>query len=260
MGKLSLGLIGCLLTLSAAAQDSLYVFQLTGETMVTVGQRQQAAKKGALLTAASSLNLGNGAALTAIDKLGNTYVAAGPGTVNFGQLASSKGNPTNSSMTAQYLQYVWKEFMGGDKSATVVGTTFRGDLRMMMPIDSAKVVRSKVQFSWSTDSLVTAYYLFIRNVETGEVSKFETDGSRLALYGENNVFAEGNYFEWTVSTEAFPNLNNLPFYAFELIDRNTYKQLETVHQAFIDDLQALGMNDSEISRALCETFGICRFL
>jgi|GEM_PF-1345010 len=259
MEKLSLGLIAWLLISTAAAQDSLYVFQVKGEVILVTGKADRMAKKGSLLTASSSLRLGNGASLTAIDQRGVTYEAVGPATVGFQQLLARKGKPRGSNMTAQYLTYVWKEFVGGERNETLIGAAFRGEMRMLTPTDSAKVVNSKVRFNWKTDSLATAYYVLIRNIETGELAKFETDGSRLALYGDNSVFAGGSYVEWTVTTEAFPNLNNLPFFVFELIDRNTYRQLETEHQAFIDDLRLLGMDERAIADALCETFGICRF-
>lgn len=260
MEKLSLGLIAWLLISTAAAQDSLYVFQVKGEVILVTGKADRMAKKGSLLTASSSLRLGNGASLTAIDQRGVTYEAVGPATVGFQQLLARKGKPRGSNMTAQYLTYVWKEFVGGERNETLIGAAFRGEMRMLAPTDSAKVVASKVTLKWKTDSLATSYYLFVRNILTDEVAKFETDGSRLTLFKDNPLFEDGStQFEWAVTTEAFPNLNNLPFYAFELIDRNTYKQLETEHQAFVDDLRLLGMDEREIADALCETFGICRF-
>ena len=252
-------MIGCLLALSAAAQDSLYVFQVSGGPLVTQSGKDIPAKKGTLLAAPASVTLGKGANLTAIDQQGNTYQVTEPGSYPFRQLIAQKAKPTGSNMTAQYLKYVWKEFMGGERGETLIGATFRGNVLMLAPMDSAKVVASKVLLTWKTDSMAAAYYVFVRNVATGDVAKFETDGSRLALYGSNPLFGAETLFEWTVTHEVFPNLNNLPFFGFELIDRNAYKELEIEHQAFIDDLTELGMSEQGIAEVLCETFGICRF-
>src|SRR5690606_25300910 len=103
------------------------------------------------------------------------------------------------------------------------------------------------------------YYVFIRNIITGHVTKFETDGSHLAIYGGRPLFAESPYIEWAVTSEPFPNLDNIPYYAFELIDRNRYKLMVSEHQSYIDDLASLGMEERLIAEALCDTFGICRF-
>ncbi|MBT8269698.1 MAG: hypothetical protein KJN59_10795, partial [Bacteroidia bacterium] len=58
--------------------------------------------------------------------------------------------------------------------------------------------------------------------------------------------------------EAFPNLNNLPFFSFKQIDRNTYESLKSDYSDLISDLKSLGLSDKEINRNLCEAYGFCR--
>src|SRR5690606_23502139 len=97
MEKLSFGLISCLIALSATAQDSLYVFQVKGDVIAKTSHSAQVAKKGTLLTKSSSLNLGGGAGLTAIDQQGNTYQIGHPGTYGFSQLVAQKGQSASSN-------------------------------------------------------------------------------------------------------------------------------------------------------------------
>src|SRR3546814_721083 len=166
MEKLSLGLIGCLIALTTSAQDSLYVFQVKGEVTAKTGRGPQAAKKGTLLTKSSSVSLGGGAGLTAIDQQGSTYQISNPGTYGFSQLVAQKGQSTSSGMTAQYLKYVWKEFMGGEGSETLIGAAFRGDVLMRSPMDSAQVVASKVLFTWTVATPTHKHHSFLSKTLT----------------------------------------------------------------------------------------------
>ena len=71
-------------------------------------------------------------------------------------------------------------------------------------------------------------------------------------------FNAGNQYEWSVSTEEFPNLKNILFYSFTLIQRLEYKALKERFSEVISDLKTLGFTDSEIEESICETYGVCK--
>ena len=88
--------------------------------------------------------------------------------------------------------------------------------------------------------------------------KLATNGNQISLYKTQPFFSEGNTFEWTVTTEEFPSLDNLTFYSFELINRNQYAEQVKNYTALLTDLEALGLSDAEIETTICETYGLCK--
>src|SRR5690606_17224866 len=124
-------------------------------------------------------------------------------------------------------------------SETVIGGVFRGEKLMLFPIDSSKIANHKLSFKWKTDSLHTSYYLFIKNIETDTLLKLETNGSQISLFSDNPIFNAGKTFEWTVSTKAYPNLNNSLFYSFEILDNESFETAKSNYQDLISGLEKL---------------------
>ena len=129
---------------------------------------------------------------------------------------------------------------------------------MSYPPDKAIIGSSRISFAWNVDDYSSTYYLFILNLITDEMAKMEINGSQIALFDENPIFEEGDTYKWAISTDAFPNLDNIPFYSFTLIDRNQYAELSKKYSDFIVDLKNLDMSNSEIEEALCKTYGLCK--
>ena len=129
---------------------------------------------------------------------------------------------------------------------------------MLYPADSSSIAGSKLTFQWKTEEDVAKYYVFVRNIETNDIIKIGTNGSEITLYQDLSIFSEGVTFQWAVATTEFPNLDNIPFSTFDLIDRNEYyKRISTYHNLSAD-LKELGLSNSEIEKSFCETYGICK--
>ena len=146
---------------------------------------------------------------------------------------------------------------GRSEKALIAGV-FRGETLMNYPLDKSKIASSKITFEWDLEESEKLCYIFVKNLITDEILKIETNGSQLSLYNDNPIFNDNAIFEWAVTTEAFPNLDNIPFFSFELIDRTTYESLKTEYSDFIKDLKTLGHSEKEISNVLCETYGLCK--
>lgn len=238
------------------AQESLCVYKASGFSNTEI-QPQFPLKKGDLVSKADKVIVTKGSSLTLIDKSGHVYTVKKAGAFSFKELLLHKETSEKTSVTAGYFKYVWEELTGSGKSETVIGGVFRGEKRMLFPIDSSKIASHQLSFKWKTDSLHTSYFLFIKNLETDTLLKLETNGSQISLFSDNPIFNTGKTFEWTVSTKAFPNLKNSLFYGFEVLDKEAFKIEKSNYRDLISGLEKLGLEASEIDQILCETYGLC---
>ena len=259
MGKLSFRLILFLCCIQFAfSQDTLCVYKVKGTAILKINNAQTTLKKGALIPQKSLVNVLPQTEITAIDNNGNTYLVNVEGTYNLKHILNFKAKQIKSNFTASYFKHVWQDLRNKDTKKTLIAGVFRGETLMSFPPDSSKIASSKISFNWITDSTKILYYIFIKNSITDDVLKIETNGSQIALYDDNPIFYDSDTFQWTVSTEAFPNLDNIPFYSFTLIDRNAYETLKEDYSSFIKDLENLGHSEKEIESILCETYGLCK--
>ncbi|MFY0713464.1 hypothetical protein J1D01_07285 [Seonamhaeicola sp. NFXS20] len=240
------------------AQNSLCVYKTKGTLLIEDKGTQTSLKKGALINKKSLVHVLPQSELTTIDNNGNSYKINVDGKYNFSNLLNFKVKDNKSSFTSTYFKHIWEELTSSDDGNTLIGGVFRGDLLMITPKDTCKLASSKINLKWQTLKDTKLYYVFIKNIKTDAILKIETNGSQMALYNDNPLFYEGSHFEWTVSTNAFPNLDNLPFFSFELIDRNTYQEEKTLYKDFISDLKAMNLSEIEIESILCETYGLCK--
>ncbi|SNR62948.1 hypothetical protein SAMN06265371_10793 [Lutibacter agarilyticus] len=258
MGKSLVGLIIVLCFFnSALAQDSLCVFEVYGTVLKTFSNSQKTLSKGGLIKSKESLQVLQKSQITAIDNKGNVYFINEEGSYSFNELLNFYQKKQNSGLTANYLKYIWLELLNKSAGQTMIAGVFRGEVLMQFPKNKTKLASSKITLKWDLEIDEPYYYVFVKNLTTGESVKFETNGSELSLYADNLIFNESNKFEWSVTTQAFPNVNNIPFFGFELIDREAYIENLQQYNAFINDLISLGISDKEIESILCQTYNLC---
>ncbi|GAB5565955.1 MAG: hypothetical protein Wins2KO_30180 [Winogradskyella sp.] len=214
--------------------------------------------KGTFIPKSSNLILAESAEITAIDSKGEAFKIDKAGEYKFSKILQHKAIKNGHGLTTKYLKLIWDELTKKGSGKTIIGGVYRGDVLMEFPRDSTKIASSKLSFSWKEHNEDANYFIFIRNIETDEVYKFSTNGTSLMLYKDNPIFYEGNDYEWAVGTEEFPNLKNIPFYSFTLIERREYQTLTKELSEVVADLKALGLTDSEIEDSICEAYGICK--
>jgi len=243
---------------SVFAQDTLFVYKAKGTSLLEIETHKSAIKKGDLIQKTAIVNLLPNAQITTIDNTGNVYLIDIAGTYSFKNILNFKEINRKTNFTADYFKYIWTELRNKKNGKTLIAGVFRGTTLMRFPLDSSKIASSKITLKWDVIENENRYHVFIKNTKTGDIDHFETNGSQLALFNDNPIFNEGNNFKWTVTTDAFPNLKNIPFYSFQRIDRNDYEGLKLTFKDFINDLKAIGLKDIEITKILCETYGICK--
>ncbi|MBT8260501.1 MAG: hypothetical protein HKO92_03635 [Flavobacteriaceae bacterium] len=258
MGQLSFRLILFLCFIQFVfSQDTLCVYKSKGTSLLNINNLQTSLKKGTLLNKGIVKVLSN-AEFTAVDNNGNTYLINKEGDYSLKHLLNFKVKQNASNFTSSYFKHIWDELRNNSSDKARIAGVFRGDYLMRHPVDSSKIASSKIKLTWLTENDTTLYYVFIKNIMTDEIMKLETNGSQLALYDDNPIFYDSDTFKWTVTTEAFPNLDNIPFFSFELIDRTIYENLKKDYKAFINDLAILGHSETEIETILCERYALCK--
>lgn len=259
MGKLFIRLIIFFSFIQLAlSQDTLCVYKTTGTSLVELNSKKITLQKGGILTKKSIVTVLSNSEFTAIDNKGNTYVVNIEGKYSLLDLLNFKVTQEQSNFTAAYFKHVWDDLTNQGNNETRIAGVFRGESLMVFPKDKSKIANSKLLFKWDVMSNSNLYYLFLKNTSNNEILKIETNGSQLALYEDNLIFNEGDFFEWAISTDAFPSLDNIPFFGFQLIDRNTYETEKSEYSGFINDLKTLGHSEKEIELILCKTYGLCK--
>ena len=257
MEKSVIIIVICCFSLTMNAQDSLCVFNIKGSAYHKILNAIKPVTKGSFITSKTTLIVNKFAKIVAINSKGEAYKIEAVGNYNFNDIIKCKIK-ASKSLTVQYLKLIWNEFINKKSGKTVIGGVFRGGVLMEYPKDSVQLASSKITLQWKTEGEISEYFVFVRNLKTNEILKLSTNGSELSLYKNQRIFSEGTQFEWAVTTQEFPNLKNIPFFSFTLIDQNMYIDLTLNYSGFIKDLQLLGFTATEIEVSICETFGICK--
>tara|TARA_R110001606_G_scaffold68010_1_gene155279 strand:+ start:32929 stop:33708 length:780 start_codon:yes stop_codon:yes gene_type:complete len=239
------------------AQDSLCVFKTKGVVLMEFLHQKKPLSKGDFIPQHSKLSVLSNSEITVLNANGNVYFIDKAGNYTFKNLITFKDKAQNASVTTNYFKYIWNELVGKNSNTAIIAGVYRGEILMKFPKDSSQIYNSKIAFTWDFDENENLYYVFLKNVITQKIIKIETNGSQLAIYKDNSIFDNSEMFQWAVSTEAFPNIENMPFYTFKLISRNQYLQLMEAYKGFVEDLKTFGTSDSEIKDILCETYKLC---
>ena len=240
------------------AQDSLCVFKSSSSVLVELEGIKRPLKKGDFLTGKGKVHLMSPSEVTFINSEGDAFGVTNVGIYTYKAILNHRAIEEQKSLTSKYFKLIWDELLKRKSGETIIGGVFRGDVLMEFPIDNTKTASSKLSFIWKPDPDAIQYYVFIRPKDSDEVYKFATNGNTFQVYKDNPIFANVKEFEWSVSTSEFPNLKNIPFYSFTILDRNEYEVLKSGYKDLITDLKTLGLSTSEIEEVLCETYGVCK--
>ncbi|WP_162306995.1 hypothetical protein [Winogradskyella ouciana] len=234
------------------------MFKTNSGIIAKIDGKKRPLNKGDFLNEKSTIYVSSPSEIMLIDSQGDAFNIEDVGTYTYKSIIQNKAIEDQKSLTSKYFKLIWDELLKRKSGKTIIGGVFRGDVLMKYPRDSTKTASSKLTLSWKTQDEASQYYVIIRPKNSEEVHKFATNGNTLTLYNDNPIFAEGNEFEWSVTTLEFPNLKNIPFYAFTLIERSEYEALKSSYKDLIKDLKVLGLSSTEIEESICETYGICK--
>lgn len=255
MGKLFIKIVLFLFFIQISyAQDSLCVYKVSG--VVILNKKTKSLSKGRIIYKKDIVKLSAKSKLVAIDNEGSLFELNKLGSYAFSSIVKNKKAAEKSGLTSKYFKFVWSELTHEKEAKNSIAGVFRGNVLMKYPPENASISGQKIIMKWDGDTQ-TAYYLFVRNVTDDSLIKLETNGSQIAFYFDSAIFKNGNVFEWSVTTEEFPNLKNIPFYRFTTISYSEYSDEIKKYQPLIEELQILGLNENEINYEICKNSGLC---
>jgi len=235
------------------AQDSLCVYNVRG--IVTKNNKNKL-QKGRTIHKNEYVNLEANSKLTAIDNRGNLFIANKSGIYSYEELLSLKINNLKNGFTTQYFKFIWSELNHQNTKEEVKGVVFRGNIFMTYPPNHSKVYGNKIILEWTSDAK-SLNYIFIKNKETGIISKFESNGNYFGFNSENPFLRNQKEFEWSVTNIEFPNLENLYFNSFKLISEDKYEEEINKLKELINELNEIGLDEFEIKNEICRSFSLC---
>lgn len=193
-----------------------------------------------------------------VDKVGVLYTITEPGSYRKSSIVDYKKSIDDASFNKKYFSYVWKQMLQKDKTQEHTGVVYRNSKMdfINFPLDSTLIYKEKVTFSWKNKK-ETTYYFHLKNISDNTITKFELDGSKITLFADGNILKKGQPYEWTLSTEAYPDLITLEYFKFNLLTSSEYEQKMIEMEQFISDLKFLEYTDSEIAETLCDYFNLC---
>jgi hypothetical protein len=240
------------------AQDSLCIYKLNGESYIKSGTNYKRIKKGNFIKNGSTVVLKHSSNFTAISYDGLVYKLNKSGNYDYKDILQLNEFKTKSGLTSKYFKLIWTQLTQKEETKTIIGGVFRGESLMLFPLDSSKIVGSKITLKWQTEDEVDNYYIFLKEKNTDKILKYSTNGSELTIYKDYEFLSQGNTYYWAVTTIEFPNLKNIPFFEFQYIDREEYNLEKNKYEVFIDDLKMLGLDKMEIDNLICKTYSLCK--
>ena len=79
----------------------------------------------------------------------------------------------------------------------------------------------------------------------------------MVLHLDNFLLRPDQNYEWSVSTNAFPNLTELKFNLLEILTKQEYENLKEEVAALIKAFKLLGFSEAEIQEAICIDYKFC---
>ena len=250
-------LVFCCLSVGKA-QDTLMVFKVNGSPILKVNDSLKSLSKGSKISSNAIVSLKANDDLLLINEKGACYKIDEPREYKFSEVLNHPVAEDNSSFTKKYFTYVWNQFVKNTKSKAKIGVVIRGvPVILLQPNDSSMIYISKIKFVWDIKSIQEESFFLLRDIETDHLSKFGVTSSSLTLFVDNQILKKGKAYQWAISDQDFPNLEQVEFYNFSLLTSDELKLLEPDIDLFKKELSAFGFTSDEIRTLLCTDYKIC---
>ena len=250
--------IGCIF--SSQGQNDFFVHFYKGVPFIEQHDSIKPISKGSIIEKDAKLIINKKDVVHLIDDKGEVYKISKTGKYKRKELKKIDAEKNSSSFSKAFFTSLWKQFTNAaaskkNKSAVV----YRGDdiLLMQNPMDSAKVYASEIRFKWKAIPNKTKdYYFILKDVETGELTKFGTPTNELSLFMDDGMLKQGNSYQWAITETKFFNENELSFFNFRFITKSEFKALEPDIKELSNYLKSLGLNKKEIKATVSEDYNI----
>lgn len=254
-----IGTLLCLLLVQiTVAQGSYYVFKISGGPFFN---SEKVVERGSYFQERDTLKLGNNDYVMLVNQKGELFELVTPNIYTLLDVPNFKLKMEYSSFSKKYFSYIWQQFTNKRKSKQEAGVVYREErnVQRLIPIDSSKVYRSQVWFSWKNNTDKKLMYFFLKDLKTGHMTKIGTFSDSLLLQIDNYLLKPGNLYEWSVAISSFPNLNELEFSTLSVLTKEEYLKIAEEVAILVESFKLLGFTEAEIQQAICESYKFCTF-
>lgn len=254
-----IGTFLCMLfTQISVAQSSYYVFKKSGSPFFS---SEKEVERGSYFQNGDTLKLANNDYVMLVNQKGELFELETPNIYTLLEVSNFKLKMEYTSFTKKYFSYIWQQFTNKRKSKQEAGVVYREErnVQQLIPIDSAKVYMQEVWFSWKNNTDKELMYFFLKDVETGHMTKIGTFSDSLLLQLDNYLLKPGKEYEWSVAISSFPNLNNLKFSRLTVLNKEEYQKIAEEVAILVKSFKLLGFTETEIQQAICESYKFCTF-
>lgn len=243
--------------LSLYGQEQLMIYSVKGEPEIQQDiNGVKKAAKGFVLSSKDVAILKPSDTLLIISNDGKGYQLTKAGSYAYKDVFKNEIKYESSSFTSKFFSYVWDEFSNNRKQKAKIGVVYRNDrLVIIEPLDASKLFTSEIRFEWESE--FEENYFHLKNMENNHVTKIRLKGNSLSLFVDNNLLKRGVTYQWAISKEKFPDLNQIQFYTFSLVTTKEFNELKTDLAEFKTEMKRLGFNDNEIKLSLCNDYKLC---
>lgn len=226
----------------AAAQDnSFLLYSFKGNVSVVENKTETKAKVGKIMSEAATLKVGTGGMVTLICNEAAMFTVKKAGNYTMNQFKDSC-SVHNSSVSANYLKYVWSQMTkssgspGSNRKAFMnnVGAVTRGINNIWIDprLDTVNYVSGDFPLSWKSYADAEQFDFYLYSSPDGGMPMYTTtvDKLKIPLTKLTSQFKTGNTYYWTASVKGEQNdeLKVLNFVSKETLD------------ALVKDLKAQG--------------------
>lgn len=261
MGKLFFSrlslIVVLILVVNVSAQEpkSYCVFKALGSPMLS---DSIVLKKGMFIKPNHFLVLNEEDELVLTDNEGVLYEIKKKVTMPFNRISHYTKKEEQSSFTLNYLKYVWKKLWEKDKKENV-GVVFRANKSTLLltPKDGIKWFGDYLSFRWLEASSEEVQYLYLKNLQNGQLVKIGTNGDKLVIPVDGLYLKPDNSYSWSVSINENDDLALLEFATFEILSHTSFAEKIEEYQEVFKEFRLLGFSEEEIKKSFCEDRNLC---
>lgn len=207
-----------LLTASTHGQDNLFVVYSTkGNVAVIEQQRESKARIGTMLKGNSQLKIGSGSFATLICNETRIFTLARPGSYTLNNLKDSCTVTAHSSVSANYLKYIWNELTKSKGSPesnrkaymSNVGAVSRtiNNVWIDPKLDTLNYVSGQIPLSWKayTDATAFEFRIFASENDEKPLLIKQTTKKHVPITELLKTIKPGNSYWWTAMVKGENN-------------------------------------------------------
>jgi hypothetical protein len=240
------------------AQNSYYIFKKSGNPIFNI---DTPAERGTFFNENDTLKLKTSDYVMLVNQKGELFELNTPNKFTIKEILAYKLKIEYTSFTRKYFTYVWRQFTNNRKSKQEAGVVYREgrDILLKTPIDSAKIYKPIAWYVWENKTGNNLLYFFLKDIESGHLTKIGTTSDSLLLHVDNLLLVPGKSYEWSVTSSAFPNLNQLKFNALKVLNEKEYLEVKKEVAILIKTFKILGFSEKEIQQVICMDYKYCDF-